>query len=101
MNNGYLITSDGLIFQWGAIDKIEWQYGTAYEGWCDPIPFPIPFPNKVLNVQISVKSAYPSYHDANGWPGIVTWTNTSFTPYVDYADGNNGSIGCFWMAMGY
>lgn len=95
-DNGYYITSEGLIFQWGRINVMS-----TMEGFCKPEYFNIEFPNKCLNVQISAKSGYSYYHNANGWPGIVSWNNKYFVPYTDFADGIEGAIGAFWFAIGY
>lgn len=95
-DNGYYITSEGLIFQWGRINVMS-----TMEGFCKPEYFNIEFPNKCLNVQISAKSGYSYYHNANGWPGIVSWNTKYFVPYTDFADGIEGAIGAFWFAIGY
>ena len=58
---------------------------STMEGFCKPEYFNIEFPNKCLNVQISAKSGYSYYHNAN----------------TDFADGVEGAIGAFWFAIGY
>lgn len=96
-DNGYYITQEGLIFQWGRINVMS-----QLEGICQPTYFNVEFPNKCLNVEISTKSGYTSgYHDTNGWVGIVSWNKNYFVPYTDYADGVKGQIGAFWFAIGY
>ena len=96
-DNGYYITSEGLVLQWGKIDIMS-----KMEGFCSPTYFPIAFPHKCINIQISTKSGYYGhYHNANGWAGVVSWNERYFIPYTDFADGIEGNIGAFWFAIGY
>ena len=84
------------MLQWGKISTMD-----VNEGYCSSVQFNTPFSHECLNVQMTVKSAYIGYHDANGWPGVVSWDKTSFIPYSDFADGIKGNIGAFWFAIGY
>lgn len=84
------------MLQWGRIDVMD-----TLEGFCNPVYFPVEFPHKCLNVQISTKSGYSYYHNANGWTGVVSWNTKYFISYTDFADGILGNIGAFWVAIGY
>ena len=97
IGSGYYKTSDGLIIQWGHINELEQLEGFSPT----PIKFAVSFPNACLNVQVSPKSIDKVYHNANGWVGVVSWTNDNFIIYSDFAAGVQGPIGAFWMAIGY
>lgn len=88
--NGYQKLPGGLIMQWGKV--------TTTSGGRQTITFSIPFPNLVLNVQLT-KNNLQEPTDSNGDGDIPviagTITNTGFTISVE--NGNE----THWTALGY
>jgi hypothetical protein len=93
-DDGYVKFSNGFIIQWGTAEIISSQYD---------ISFPIPFPNRTLNV-VAVAKNTTSGQDLCE---INSWTKDTVTivpQYVDVAGGQgyNRTAGTiFWQAYGY
>lgn len=98
--NGYYITSEGLIIQWGETD----YYANTTDGQIYTINFPISFPHKCFNVSIStsIDTAMTSsiYYDVMFQ--IVSFSNTSFsfTPGI-FIVHNMGRVKGYYIAIGY
>ena len=93
-DNGYLEFSNGFIIQWGTAEIISSQYN---------ISFPIPFPNRTLNVVAVAKNTTGGQDLCE----IQSWTNDTVRIVPQYVDvpageGYNRTAGTiFWQAYGY
>lgn len=82
--NGYQKLPNGLIIQWG--DKINHE----------PVVFPIAFPNKVLNVSLTLKVNSRDSDSMESF-GVNSVSNTGFSIFNWVFP----SQGCYWLAIGY
>ncbi len=100
--NGFQKLPGGLIFQWGtyASDLIVSSVGATAP---TDVPFPIPFPNACLNVQLTGRNPGNS-PISDSWPELVSFDADSFV-MVPQNTGNPGNSftlhGFTWFAIGH
>jgi hypothetical protein len=90
--NGYTTLSNGMILQWGTKDLGS---STAVV----EVTYPIPYPNRCLNISVTPKSNTYSGSGSNSCYGQVI-DNTKFHAVMDYKN-LSVTTSCYWFAIGF
>ena len=93
--NGYTTLPGGLVMQWGLVGPFALEGGQL-------VTFPIPFPNAVLNAQVSyILPSAGVRHDESAQ--IYSLSNTDIGVYFQVFGGGTADAGgsIYWQAIGY
>jgi hypothetical protein len=98
-DNGYMKSPNGIIIQWGA----QTVSGITVNEYKKEINFPIAFPNKCTNIQVTINDVGYGIQGFTTSVGVPELSSTKFTANFKSTSNRYSSITMkiYWLAIGY
>ena len=98
-DNGYVKLLNGIIIQWGS----QTVSGITINEYKKEINFPIAFPNKCTNIQVTINDVGYGIQGFTTGVGVPELSSTKFTANFKSTSNRYSSISMkiYWLAIGY